>query len=94
MYDTAEKLAQLTRPRLLIRAARLGMQDYSRRKHLPSLLGYGADSRPSATLPALMELEEDMDTRRRHQDATYSVRRHVELLVAMMAEARSLSASV
>jgi hypothetical protein len=34
-------LAALRRPSLLMRAARIGTEDYRRTVHLPRLLGYG-----------------------------------------------------
>ncbi|WGW03133.1 DUF6477 family protein [Tropicibacter oceani] len=89
MKDILGLLNDLRRPRLLIRAARIGAQDY-RRAHLHRLLGYGTLPRPGAALMKLIELETDLDDRRRSDDAGYSVSRHVELLVAMMGEARLL----
>lgn len=90
MQDLSNILDHLRRPRLLIRAARIGAQEFSRSKHLPALLGFAPSSLAERTVPALLELEADMDARRREQDATYSPRRHVELLVALIAEARRL----
>ena len=76
--------------RLLIRAARIGAQDYRRNPHLHRLLGYGALPRPGAALVRLMEIEADLDEQRAAEDAAYSVSRHVEVLTAMMGEAHLL----
>ena len=81
---------KLRRPRLLIRAARAGSEDYRRESHLPRLLGYGALPRPGAALMRLMEMEREQDDARRAEGASYSIARHVDLLVAMMGEARLL----
>ncbi|WP_121631534.1 DUF6477 family protein [Tropicibacter alexandrii] len=90
MKDLLGLLNDLRRPRLLIRAARAGVEDYDRDMHLPRILGGGAMLRPGPALIKLMELEAEFDEARRREDATYTVRRHVELLVAMMGEARQL----
>ena len=45
---------------------------------------------PRAALETLIEEEARIETVRKMGDATYSVSRHIELLVAMMAEARLL----
>ncbi|TCS63230.1 DUF6477 family protein [Primorskyibacter sedentarius] len=90
MQDILSLLHSLKRPRLLIRAARIGAQDYQRTAHLPRLLGYGALPRTGPALMRLMEIESELNARREASDAGYSIARHVELLVAMMGEARVL----
>lgn len=90
MKDILGLLNDLRRPRLLIRAARIGVQDYRRDPHLHSLLGYGALPRSGPALMSLVELEADLDEMRRKDDAGYSIARHVEVLTAMMGEARLL----
>lgn len=90
MKDILGLLNDLRRPRLLIRAARIGAQDYRRNPQLHRLLGYGTLPRPGAALIHLMEIEADLDEKRRLEDAAYSVSRHVEVLTAMMGEARLL----
>jgi hypothetical protein len=92
MQDLMTMLSQLRRPRLLIRTARIGAQDYNRDRHLQRVLGYGNLPRPAVALMRLMELEHDANTRRREDDAGYSVQRHLDLLIAMMGEARIMQA--
>jgi hypothetical protein len=92
MKDALGLLADLRRPRLLIRAARIGAQDYRRDTRLPRLLGLPTPPRPGAALMRLMEIEADLDERRCAEDASYTVAAHVEVLVAMMGEARLLRA--
>jgi len=92
MKDILGMLATLRRPRLLIRAARIGAQDY-RRDHLRSLLGYEALPRSGPALVRLIEMEASLEDNRREADARYSVARHVQVLVAMMGEARILRAA-
>ena len=93
MKDILGMLQVLRRPRLLIRAARIGVQEYRRDPHLYRLLGYGALPRSGAALMRLMEIEADLEDRRRTGDAGYSISRHVEVLCAMMGEAQVLRES-
>ncbi|WP_028028330.1 DUF6477 family protein [Gemmobacter nectariphilus] len=88
MTDTLSLFAALRRPRLMIRAARLGMQDYRRDRDLRRLLGNGPWSAPERALDALLDAEARAEATRKAGDAAYSIARHVELLIAMMAEAR------
>jgi hypothetical protein len=92
MQDIQSMLSALRRPRLLIRAARLGAQDYRRDRHLQRLLGYGTLPRPAVALMRLMEIERTMNDQRNDNDAGYSLTRHLDLLIAMMGEAQLLRA--
>ncbi|MDB6453117.1 DUF6477 family protein [Falsirhodobacter sp. 20TX0035] len=85
MTDFRTLLATLSRPRLLVRAARLGIEDYRRDRDLRRLTDH---ARPESALPQLLEKEAVMEATRMAGDASYSVARHVELLIALMAEAR------
>lgn len=85
MTDFRTLLATLSRPRLLVRAARLGIEDYRRDRDLRRLTD---QTRPESALPHLLEKEAVMEATRMAGDASYSVARHVELLIALMAEAR------
>jgi len=93
MQDVLTMLATLKRPGLLMRAARLGAEDYRRAMHLPRLLGYGTLPRHSAALIHLMELEASLDTQRRTDDSGYSLLRHIDILIAILGEARILRAA-
>lgn len=70
------------RPRLLMTAARLGLPDYRRDRDLPRLLrGMVGD-----TLAALETLEAEAERLRRDGDGRWSCTRHVELVIALLAE--------
>jgi len=92
MQDLLSMLNTLHRPRLLMRAARIGAEDYSRTVHLPRLLGYGMLPRHGAALVKLMEIEAELEEKRVTSDAGYSLVGHVDVLVAMVGEARVLRA--
>ncbi|ACM01013.1 DUF6477 family protein [Cereibacter sphaeroides] len=85
MTDMHGLLAEIRRPRLLMRAARLGLADYRRERDLRRLV---PDPEPGRAVAALLAEERDLERRRRAGDATYSVAHHVEVLIALIAEAR------
>ncbi|MFT6674144.1 MAG: hypothetical protein ACJAVM_000315 [Sulfitobacter sp.] len=93
MRDVLSILSSLKRPKLLIRAARIGAQDYRRNSHLPRLLGYGALPRSSAAVFKLMEIEQDLNDQRKTADAGYDLIRHVDVVIAIIGEAHILRAS-
>jgi len=81
MTDLHDMLATLRRPRLLIRAARCGQGDYNRARDLKRLMRLAQTPAPE---------EATLEAHRRRGGAQYSLARHIELLIAMMAEARLL----
>ena len=93
MNDLLTKLDTLKRPRLLIRAARIGIDEYRRDVHLRRHLGHGPLPRSGAALARLVELESGVNQQRRERQAGYSSVQHVDLLIAMMGEARIVRAS-
>lgn len=86
-------LLTLRRPRLLVQAARAGQSDYRRDRVLSRLMPGARPSGAAATLRRLMDMEQGLETARRAGDVTYPVIRHVEVLIALMAEARLLAAA-
>lgn len=93
MQDILSMLHALHRPRLLMRAARIGAEEYRRNVHLPRLLGYGVLPRHGAALLKLLDLEAALETQRTDADAGYSLLSHVDVLIAIVAEARVLRAA-
>ena len=94
MTDFRTLLADLRRPRMLIRAARFGVQDYKRDRDLRRLINASTRATPEAAIPQLISAEEHMEETRRAGDAGYSVSRHIEVLIALIAEARLLPRSL
>lgn len=90
MQDILSMLNALHRPRLMMRAARIGAEDYRRTTHLPRILGYGSLPRHGAALMKLMEIEATLEHQRKGSDASYSLIRHLDILIAMVGEARVL----
>ncbi len=76
----------LRRPKLLVSAARHGLADYNRSRDLPRILQQHRI--PTGALAALQNVEAAMEDRRLAGDPGYSCLRHVDLLIALMAEMR------
>lgn len=93
MTDLLSMLNQLRRPRILIEAARFGLAEYRRETALRRLLGDARLPGNGAALAALMEIEDTLDEQRRRHDAGYSATRHVDVMIAIMGEARLMRAS-
>jgi hypothetical protein len=86
LSDLRTLIDNLKRPRLLIRAARFGLSDYRRDRDLRRLIE--ASVPPETALTRLLSVEDGMEQTRRAGDASYSIARHIEVLIALMAEAR------
>lgn len=87
-------IGALQRPRLLVRAARFGVDDYCRERHLPRILRNLAPHRSGEAILQLLEIEVAMNAKRLQGLADYSVSRHVELLIALLGEARLVRATL
>ncbi|MBV1866391.1 MAG: hypothetical protein KUG69_00580 [Marinosulfonomonas sp.] len=90
MPDPIQILSNLRRPRLLIRAARFGMTDYNRDRDLKRLTHTTSIPTPERAVSNLMAEESRLEGIRKSGDAAYSVSRHVEILIALMAEVQLL----
>ncbi len=88
MIDFRATLAQMNRPRLLIHAARIGLQDYHRERDLRRLGSTG--TRSEQILPVLLAAEQLAEDNRQSGLASYSIAHHIDLLIALMAEIRLL----
>ncbi len=88
MPDPITRLGRLNRPQLLVRAAHLNLVDYRRERSLKSLVAEAAGCAGHGTFDALCLLEAELEAARQSGGAGYSIARHVEVLAAMIFEAR------
>lgn len=88
MTDCRTMLATLRRPRLLMRAARFGLGDYRRERDLRRYVDGVAS--PEDAVTSLISVEARLEATRIAGDATYSIARHIEVLIALLAEAQFL----
>jgi hypothetical protein len=91
MTHTTPCLADLRRPRLLIRAARHGLHDYRRDRDLRRLIAPEAAHSSERAVAELMAAEHESEAERQRGEDGYSLTRHIELLIALMAEAQLLA---
>ncbi|MDO9638622.1 MAG: DUF6477 family protein [Pseudotabrizicola sp.] len=86
MTDVRTRLADLRRPSLLMRAARFGQSDYRRDRDLKRLVDLPASY--EAAVCQLLSQEDRLEETRQRGDAGYSLTRHIEVLIALLAESR------
>ncbi len=92
MSDFRALLSDLRRPRLLMHAARFGLTDYRRERDLKRLIDLPAS--PEVTVTRLLSEEGKLEENRQRGDAGYSIARHIEVLIALLAEARLVTRGV
>ncbi len=90
MQDILSRISMLNRPKLLVSAARHGAQNYQRARHLPRLLNPGDSVKNGQALMLLSDVEDTLNEQRLNHDTTYSLMRHVEVLIAIVGEAQLL----
>ncbi|MGR3291332.1 MAG: DUF6477 family protein, partial [Paracoccaceae bacterium] len=78
MIDFIKILSNLKRPRLLIRAARFGLQEYNRDRDLKRVMKTASAPTPQYAVNNLMAEEAELEQNRQTGGANYSVARHVE----------------
>jgi hypothetical protein len=91
MSELLRIVSELRRPRLLIRAARFGLLDYNRNRDLKRLLHGQAVPHPENALEALLSAEADLEQTRLRGALDYSLTRHIDILIAVIAEERLLA---
>lgn len=99
LLNALAELTALRRPRLMLRTARFGTMDYLRETDLRRILRLPATPAPGVqTLRQLMDLEarhEALRTRPPHEIGNpWRAARHIEVLIALIAEARLLAEAV
>lgn len=99
IYALMWSLGGECRPRLLLQAARAGQADYRREHDLRRVLRLPASPAPgTATIMALMTLEAEQEQRRKNRlqaaGEPWRPSRHVEVLIALMAEMRLMAVAV
>ncbi|MCV2865700.1 DUF6477 family protein [Albidovulum sediminicola] len=88
MTDLMTRLSQMRRPRLLLQAARHGLCDYDRDRDLRRVLRCPSCPAPAEAVDALITEETRLEEVRQRGDASYNLTRHIEVLIAMLAELR------
>lgn len=90
MNDNLQSLTALRRPRLLIVAARCGIGNYDRQRDFKRIVGADVPPSQESSIRRLVQIEAEQEEQRKQRYVTYSPARHVDVLIALMAEARTL----
>ncbi|MEO0945050.1 MAG: DUF6477 family protein [Pseudomonadota bacterium] len=88
MDHAQNRLSRLNRPKLLVKAACIGLKEYNRNRTLQRVLQTDSVPEPGTALDAHLRHENAIDTDRRDGVIAYSPSRHIELLAAVITEAR------
>lgn len=90
MFNIIDLLENLRRPKILVRAAKLGLQEYNRETHLKKITRSPVTGSSNAIIDRLLVQENTLEDARRKGDASYNVQHHIRVLTAVLAEARLL----
>jgi len=88
MRDLLGMISALKRPGLLVRTAKIGADYYRREVHLNRILKGGVPAKTGEAILRILEIEAEINARRLASHAEYSVAEHVEVLIALLGEAR------
>ena len=89
MQDLLSQAMRLKRPDLLVRAARFGLDDYSRDRDLRRCLKTEMLPSPGRALVELLQIEKQINSERVDRTGTYLARVHIAVLTAIMAETQA-----
>lgn len=91
MQDISQYVASLQRPRLLVQAANHGLDHYERSVDLKRIIGTEGSEPTRKMLMTLVDKEAQLEHFRRSRDHAYSVASHVDVLIALIFEAREIA---
>ena len=94
MTELFSRVSGLRRPPLLICAARAGTGLYDRHRDLKRLIRISATPAPNRSVTLLLEAEADLEEARKTKSLSYNLMRHIEVLIAVIAETRLLTATI
>ncbi|WP_289085664.1 DUF6477 family protein [uncultured Sulfitobacter sp.] len=90
MQDILARLRGILRPAILVQAGTIGARNYRRGPALRRILGKAPPPRSAVVLVQLIDIEADLNARRKKTDAGYNLVRHIEAMIALIAEAAIL----
>ncbi len=83
-------LSRLNRPKILLRAAKIGLGTYSRNKDLQRLLKRTYTPKPPQAFRLLIAHETTLEKARITGNAAYDMKRHIQVMTALLQEANLL----
>jgi hypothetical protein len=88
MVNIIDILQTLKRPKILVRAARLGLAEYNRDRELRRITKTSRNTCQQTVFDRLLAHENRLEYARCNGDASYSIQRHIQVLTAVLAEAK------
>ena len=88
MIPKTTPLAGMRRPKILIESARIAVKNYKRESALNRLFKTKRPDTKAALVSALKQREQDIENLRKLGDGTYLAQAHVQVMTALIAEAR------
>lgn len=85
-----DMLDAIKRPRILIRAAKIGLEWYRRDRDLRKVIHSMTTPTPERAVERLVAAERELEEIRATGQAHYDVHRHIAVLTALLGEARLL----
>lgn len=85
-----DMLNAIRRPRILVRAAKIGLEWYRRERDLKKVIHSLTTPTPERALARLVAAEQELEENRTTGQAHYDVHRHIMVLTALLCEARLL----
>lgn len=89
MREISNSLLHLKRPNILVRAARVALNNFQRDATLTRIFGYVPAGPSQDLISDLIEREGQINTQRKSGDVTYNIARHITVLTALISEANS-----
>ena len=83
------KLSKLKRPKALITAARIGVNNYCRRRELSRILGFTYSGSNDELLEMLLEMEAEEEAKRLYNDSFYKLSRQIDIFISLISEAQT-----
>ncbi len=86
MQNNSARPAAIRRPKILVNTARACARQYRRGRVVARLVPSAQQANRTAVIQALQQAEAEANAARKQGDITYSVRQHIDLLAALIAE--------
>lgn len=87
MHSAQKTIAKLQRPKLLIRAARTATHEFKWDHDFQNLIGPISSLKKDQLFDTLLQEEHNLNQERLDRAASYSVRKHIRILTALMVTA-------
>jgi hypothetical protein len=85
-----EMIDAIRRPKILVRAAKIGLEWYRRERDLGKVIHSLTTPTPERAVERLVAAERELEQFRATGQAGYDVHRHIAVLTALLGEARLL----